>query len=543
MTTKTATAGASTRTQSDKAFATCNHEMKAVYEANKEIHGPFPFYTAGPLLFPSYVDGFKTKELKAEVNCRACAEFIERHGRLAFISEKGEVIPALFDHTRVSGNYRAPIKAVESIVRGCEISSLAYFDSATLGRPMDGGWEHLSIRHGVPKLQVKQQDAHWAEMKIAQEHHKNLTRSIADFNITLVRRVLKFIQNESLRNGDKIEGWAKWLERIYVDISKADVQRKNRENIIWRYVAYAPAGWCEVRGSSIGKLLKNLKEGMDDDDAIAIFDDITREDKHQRPTAAPTEGNINQAERLVEAMGLAPSLHRRFCGISEFPHIWDPKTVVQEAAGDGVFGALRKGVNGKKVLDDKPTVDATTMTWAKFAKKILPEALKISMLIPHGKQGFGGFLTAVNPDAPALFKWDSDEDNRNPVSSYVHNKGSTAAQWSLIAGTRVPVLAISVMPWMLNPHIKGMGEGVMLVLEEAQDQDVESLALFPSDLLSALHPVRATIEAFSNEGKIQECPEDQLMSGYIINNKASVACSLRVTTSLGTSDFIIDRWE
>lgn len=541
MTARTAISGLGSEAASAAAFATCAHEIYAVYDANKELHGPYPFYTAGPLLFQAYVNAFKTPAMRSEVNCRACAEFIERHGRLAFISKNGEVVPALFDHTRVSGNYRAPIKAVESIVRGSEISSLAFFDRVTLGLPQDGGWQHLSIQHNVPRQQVKM-DEHWAEMKIAQEHHKNLTRSLASFNITLVRRVLKFIQNESLRNGNLIESWAKWLERIYIDIARADVPRNNRENIIWRYVAEAPKGWCEVRGSSIGKLLQSLKEGMDDADAIAIFDDITRAEKHQRPTAAPTEGNINQAERLIEAMGLAPSLQRRFCGISEFPHIWDPKPVTAESAGPGVFDSLRKSAK-KKAVVDTPTTDATTMTWAKFAKKILPEALAISMYIPHGKQHFGGFLTAVNADAPPLFKWDTDLDNPNPVSSYAHTKGSTAAQWSLISGTRVPVLAIAVMPWMLNPHITHMGEGVILVLEDAQDQDTETLALFPGDLLSALHPVRATIEAFSNEGQIQECVEDQLLSGYMLNNKATGTCSLRVTTSLGVSDFIIDRWE
>lgn len=543
MTAKATVGTATNRAQSDKAFDTCAHEVQAVYAANKELYGPYPFYTAGPLLFQAYVNAFSTKGMREEVNCRACAEFIERHGRLAFISEKGEVIPAMFDHTRVSGAYRAPIKAVESIVRGSDISSLAFFDSATLGRPIDGGWQHLSIQHGVPRQQVAT-DQHWAEMKIAQESHKNLTRGLADFNVTLVRRVLKFIQNESMRNGEKAEGWVKWLERIYVDMAKADVQRKNRENIIWRYVAEAPKGWCQVRGSSVGALLQNLKEGMDDSDAIAIFDSITDDDKHLRPTAAPTEGNINQAERLIEAMGLAPSLQRRFCGISEFPHIWDPKPVTAEVAGGGVFDSLRTKAKGKKKVaaETEPTTDAVTMTWAKFTKKILPEALSISMYVPRGKASFGGYLTAVNPDAPALLKWDTDDFNRNPVSSYVHTDGSIASQWSLIASTWTPVLAIAVMPWMLNPNVKGMGEGALLVLEEAQDQDISSLGLFPRDLLSALHQVRSTIEAFSNDGQLQECPEEQLMSGYMINNKHA-RCTLRVTTALGVSDFIIDRWE
>lgn len=540
---RTKITGVGTQVKNEEAFATCAHEIYAVYNANKELHGPDSFFTSGPLLFQAYVNAFKKDSDKVEHNCRACASFIERYGRLAFITDNGEVVPALWDNTRTSGIYRAPVKAMEAIVRGSDISSIAYFDTATLGRPSDGGFQHLSIQHNNKPRQVKKAEAHYAEMTIQQEHHKNLTRSLADFNVTLVRRVLKFTQNESLKNGNLIESWAKWLERIYIDMARATVVRANRGNIIWRYVAEAPAGWCEVRGSSLGALLKNLKEGMDDADAIAIFDDITRPDKHQRPTAAPTEGNIDQAERLIAAMGLAPSLERRFAGLSDFPHIWDPKPVAVPESGEGVFGSLRKQAKSKKVMDDEPSTDAVTMTWAKFSTKILPEALAISMLMPSGKRHFGGFLTAVHPDAPPLFKWDTDPENPNPVSSYAHTHGSTAQQWSLIPGYYVPVVAITVMPWMTNPVIKHMGEGVLLVLKEAQDQDNTSLGLFPSDLLSALHAVRSTIEAYSNEGMLQECPEEQLLAGYILNNKMQHTVKLRVTTSLGVSDYKIDRWD
>lgn len=543
MTARTKITGMGTQVKSEAAFATCAHEIYAVYNANKELHGPDSFVTEGPLLFQAYVNSFKKDSDKAEHNCRACAEFIERHGRLAFINDNGEVVPALWDHTRTSGIYRAPIKAMESIVRGSTIQSIAYFDAATLGRPMDGGFQHMSIQHNNKPRQVKKQGDQFGEMAIEREHFNNLSRSLASFNVTLVRRVLKFIQNESLKNGNLIENWAKWLERIYVSMARATVVKANRDNIIWKAVAEAPRGWCEVRGSAIGSLLKNLKEGMDDADAIALFDSSTRAEKYQIATTAPTEGNIDQAERLIAAMGLEPALHRRFAGLSDFPHIWTPKPTAPVSSGEGVFGDLRKQTKNKKQVNDEPGTAPTVMTWTKFAQKILPEALSISMLIPSGRQHFGGFLTAVNPDAPPLFKWDTDPENPNPVSSYAHTGGSTAQQWSLIPGYRVPVVAITVMPWMLNPTITHMGQGNLLVLEEAQDQDNQQLALFPPDLLSSLHEVRSTITTYSEAGKLQECPEDQLLAGYIMNQKTKANIELRVTTSLGVSDYKIDRWD
>lgn len=540
---RTRITGAGTAVKSEAAFATCAHEIYAVYNANKELHGPDSFMTEGPLLFQAYVNSFKKDSDKVEHNCRACAAFIERHGRLAFITDNGEVVPALWDNTRVSGIYRAPVKAMEAIVRGSTIASIAYFDSATLGRHTDGGFQHLSIQHNNKSRQVKKPEAHHAEMIIQKEHFNNLNRGLADFNVTLVRRVLKMIQNESLKNGNLIENWAKWLERIYINMARATVVKANRGNIVWKAVAEAPAGWCEFRKSSIGSLLQNLKDGMDEADAIAIFDDITKAVNYQIPVAAPTEGNIDQAERLIAAMGLAPSLERRFAGLSDFPAFWNPKPVEAAPSGEGVFGDLRKATKTKKHVYDAPSVAPTVMTWEKFSRKILPDVLSMTMHIPSGRRNYGAFLTAVHPDAPPLFKWDTDPDNRNPVSSYAHEGGSTPQQWSLIPGYRVPVIALTVMPWMLNPNITHMGLGVLFVLEEAQDQDNQSLALFPPDMLSALHEVRATIVAHSEAGQLQECPEDQLLSGYIFNNKTTTPIDLRVTTSLGVSDYKIDRWD
>ncbi|MNV47735.1 hypothetical protein D3C71_1396120 [compost metagenome] len=206
-----------------------------------------------------------------------------------------------------------------------------------------------------------------------------------------------------------------------------------------------------------------------------------------------------------------------------------------------MFDSLRK--TKTKKVDDTPTVDPTVMTWEKFAKKILPKAVDIKLLIPRLNAAFGGFLTAQHADAPPIYQWDR-ESLRNPVSTYVYNNGSPASMWSLIAGSWVTVLGIADMPWRINGNTMAHKlEGVLIVLNEACDTSNEGLSLFPQDMRKELHEIRATIEAHSNEGILGDCPEDQSMAGMMLNSKGHFGHVLRVRTALGVSDYKIDRWD
>jgi len=122
------------------------------------------------------------------------------------------------------------------------------------------------------------------------------------------------------------------------------------------------------------------------------------------------------AEKLFAELGLAPALGRRYAKLAEIPKagmIWQP-TAQKAAPAGGVFSHLRT----KQEPQPEVTVaGATTMTWSKFVRTVLPTAQKIEAKVPTSLDRFAALVTAQNEDAPTILQWDR-EDSRNPFSWY-----------------------------------------------------------------------------------------------------------------------------
>ena len=150
-------------------------------------------------------------------------------------------------------------------------------------------------------------------------------------------------------------------------------------------------------------------------------------------------------------------------------------------------------------------------------------------------------MTAVFPDAPPLLQW-AREDARNPVSWYLWNGGSAPEQWSLPRTGFVPVTGVTLKPSMWGGGQEHQGKGVVFLLEGARESRTDAgLALFPSTLRSELHGIRATIEAFSRKGT-PEGMESATACGVMAQENAWDHV-FRVTTSMGTTLYKIDRWD
>ncbi len=460
-------------------------------------------------------------------DCHACRRFIETYGSLVAIAENGETTPALWSPDGVPEFYRETFAALRAKIKRARVTSVFLTKEAVWGTPLTGEWSHMAVN--APAQLVYREGALTAgqAMAAAKENYRTVATALRDFKPAVLDQAIRLLSADALSRSERFLAPVKWL-RIMHDRPKG----KAGENVLWRAVANAPEGYCHPKASVLGPLLNDIAEGLPFEDIKAKFAAMLHPLHYQRSQAAPAAGAIKAAEALVDKLGIALALERRFALVSELETIWLPTTPVKPAATGGVFGHIKAKDSNEVPVIDLPTV---TITWEKFCRTVLTAAERIDIRIP-ARGNFEAYLTASHADAPMIFKWG------HPVSSYVYHNGSLASQWGLAAGGWASVVAISPRPNLWGDAKPHLGEGLLLVICDAVDSMTgQGNALFPETLRDDLHGVRSVIEAYSRSAVIER-PEGQLACGYGIG-KGAINCVLRVYANGGWSPYQIDRWD
>lgn len=490
------------------------------------------FTTSASGLFDAYLDALPSD--RQIHNCTSCRRFVKEYGALVTITEDGQTIPAMWDIC--PDFYRLSVLTLAKTVRRAKVTGPYMSNQSTWGIPHTGPWNHLAVNVGVAanfrdRLLTPKQ-----AMAAKREDFRTVATALADFTPAVLAEALRLLETESLQRSEKFVAPVKWL--IDLQTRRASLKGPSRDNVLWLAIASAPDGFCHPRASVVGSLLEDIAAGKPFEEVRRAFAAKTHGLIYQRPQAAPTAGNIAAAEKIVEALGIAPSLDRRFARLEDLETIWTPIDKSPSSTGAGVFGHL----TAKGDVPVAPlNIPAVTMTWAKF-QGVMATAEKIDLMTPSGPANFSAFLTAVHADAPPILRWDREE-KRNPVSQYVYHNGSLASDWRLQANTWGAVTAISKRAnlWGDNP-LPHLGDGVTLVLAGAVDTRTgQGNALFPETLRNDLHQVRSTIEAYSRRAPIEGIAEASAC-GLSFGTK-QIGAMVRVLKGGVWTAYLIDRWD
>jgi hypothetical protein len=468
-------------------------------------------------------------------NCHTCKKFIETYGGLVIVTKQGDIIPVMWDPFTTPSFYFKSFKAMREKVKKARIVSPFYTKESVWGLPKTGTWVHIAV--DAPNSFVYRERALTAKqaMSAAKENFKTVAQALIELTAPKLDEALRLFNAEVLVRSEKFVAPIRWLRGLH-DRPKGRLG----ENILWKAIASAPEGYCHPKASVIGPLLDDITAGLSFEVIKRKWDNMLNPIIYQRPQADPSTGNIKQAEELVAKLGIAPSLERRFATLDDCQghFAWLPKLFDKETKTDSVFGHLKaKNAKGTITPVDLPI---QTITWDKFQRTILPTAEEIELLAPiEGR--YIALTTAVNPDAPVIFKWG------NHVAWYLHSPTGYASDWNLKINDWVKVTAIVPNPTMWGPHVSPfIAEGFILILEGAVDKaNNKGNALFPECLNSELYSVRSTIEAYSHSAKVLN-PEQASACGYNIRKTAEGAhaeCKLRVLTNKVVNEYHIDRWD
>lgn len=526
----------------DAAYSILLEQIAATVAGNKE--SIFTTDAKPEVLWAAYLGGLPF-ELRQHYNCRCCQKFIERYGGLVYIDKEGHSLPLIWFKASADGTiFEASVHAMYSLVSRAKITGVFVNDDDTWGVAENVSkkgqtWTHF---HGNPAFKYTEK-AYTAPQRMAErvQDYEMLNRALAEYRPEVVSQALRILRADALDRSEKTLGAAEWLHDLHDRIESAP--RYVRQNIVWKAVATAPAGFCHVRTNMIHTLMDDIKEGTLTFEAIAArWSAKMHPLQYQRPTAAPTEQAIDQAEKLVEKLGLARSFERRYATLEDvLARVWTSRATPAEAKKEGVFAAVREGVAPKKEPIELPLV---TMTWRKFAEEVLPKALTMQCLVPQGHADFYGLVTAVHADAPPIIQWDV-ETNRNPASMFSIVGGSPAHFWGLTAGSWVNVPAIFLPPhtWLGGNFSNHGSKHAFFVMEGCKVTHFSSAtfgaALFPEMLKSELHGVRSVVEAHSRKGTIADVEKGNA-NGLAFCGRPVV---VKVRSADGLANFKIDRWD
>lgn len=494
-------------------------------------------------LWAAWLSGFPAEE-RQHHNCHSCRRFLQQFGGLVDIDEDGIIRPAVLVF-EAPGTYGGAFDAASKLFQKARVNGVFLSSSPIWGTPsnLDAkrglSWQHLHI---VPaKKQIFQHAILSASQRSAElgEEYKMLSRALGELKAEHIRTALSIAEADALYRGEKVEGRLRWLLELHE--ARTDARHRGvKENLVWLAVAEAPAGFAHVRSSVIGSLLEDIEAGKSFEAVKRAFDAKMHPLQYQRPQAAPSAGNIAQAEAIVEKMGIASSLRRRFARLEDVKALWTPPAPKEQPKGEGVFGHLKPGAKGSEPMQAK----GATLTFSKFEKTVLPGAERIEVFAPTVSH-YTAFTVAADAAAPPILQWDSVEE-RNSVAWYTYQTPSPATSWALMPGTFVPVTAIALMPnmWRDREGFKHQGQGAMFILAGCKDKKAPEACLFPETLRSELHSIRATIEAFSKRAPL-EGYEEASACGLTIRSEMRPGSTVRCRVlSRGTlTEYTLDRWD
>lgn len=241
------------------------------------------FTTDADDLYEIFLSGLP-EEAKQHYNCYCCGRFVNRFGGIVTISEIGRIVPVMWTK-HVPEFFKEAVSRVYRAVAGAKVTGVFIPETAELGVFETSPFVHLAVR--VPVKMIHNSKIETAQQASAakDEEHRLLCEAMKHYSKSTIEQAVNLLRSDALYRSEKVLGCAEWLMKIRREIEETNTQC--RTNLLWRYAATAPTGFCHVRSGMIGTLLDDIASGISITAVKARFADKMNPAKYRRPTAAP----------------------------------------------------------------------------------------------------------------------------------------------------------------------------------------------------------------------------------------------------------------
>lgn len=359
---------------------------------------------------------------RTEHDCSCCRQFIRAVGDVvAFID--GELI-SIWDIDASHPAHMAVSNALSALVRSRPIDNVFLHIEASAGTDQNHEqmgdlvktWEHFHVR--LPNSRVCAGKDIGPKLGEARAAHDVLLRALAgqaadpDQNLTAsvaispeaIDTALGLIERNDLYRGQEHLHAVAAFRLIKAAFDTLPPEQ--RDNWVWAKSVELPPPVSRIRNTSIGTLLVELSEGMEEDNAVRRFEAMVAPANYKRPTALVTPAMVAKAKATVEELGLTSALERRYAYLTDITvnNVLYADRAARRAMAGGAFDGLASTAPMKPASFDKaPEIPVET-----FLADVLPGATSLELLMENRHAGsLVSLIAPVDPNAGKLFAWDN----------------------------------------------------------------------------------------------------------------------------------------
>ncbi len=352
---------------------------------------------------------------RTEHDCNCCKQFVRAVGNVVYIDSNNKIASIWDIDIPSEPAYQAVAKAMNQFVIGKPIDCSFKHYEKTAGTSnnfsfadgtIDQEWSHFFVQ--IPNMYVV------ASALMAQKRGEErgtvdvFKRGLEELSVDAIDTVLELIAQNSIYRGEEHKWALQDFRKYLVQYKTLDADVANIQVWAWQGVS---TGTARFKNTAIGSLVDDLSKGIELEPAVKQFESKVAPTNYKRTTALVTEKQRKQAQEKVVELGLMSALERRpaqFTDLSINNLLFADRTIASK-----VTGTVFDEVDTKKKPQNFKHVEEINIE--QFIANVLPTAKTVEVMVEHSHlNNFVSLITAVDPTAERLFKWD------NPFSwSYV----------------------------------------------------------------------------------------------------------------------------
>lgn len=360
--------------------------------------------------FPPGADPMYRK--RTEHDCSCCRQFVRALGNVVTIVD-GKVV-SIWDTVIHEPAYDQVAKALSGLVKSAPIDNRFLHSERRIGTDVnyedeDGKvltWNHFSAE--LPSRSNSGRDYCKPGIEIgsilseARATHDVFLRGLTELTMDSLDSVLELIAANSLYRGAEYKGAVKEFKKIKIRFDK--LPAAERDCFAWTECEKVGPATARIRNTAIGTLLIDISEGVELEDAVNKFEkSIMAPSNYKRPTALVTKKQVEQAQVVVEELGLTSALERRHARLSDITvnNILFVDRGIRSQLGGSPFDGIATKVGAPK---DLSRIDIIPIE--KFISDILPTATSLEVMVEN--RHAGNLVSLIAPQHAAagqLFKW------------------------------------------------------------------------------------------------------------------------------------------